>query len=34
MIVLIVVLGLYPGLIFNVTDDAVVQSLSAFASGS
>jgi hypothetical protein len=28
------VLGLYPGLIFNVTDDAVVQSLSAFASGS
>ena len=34
MIVLIVVLGIMPGLIFNVTDAAVVQSLSAFATGS
>ena len=34
MIVLIVVLGFYPGLIFNVTDDAVQASLSAFGAGS
>jgi NADH-quinone oxidoreductase subunit M len=34
MVVLIVVLGILPGLVFNVTDGAVVQSLSAFASGS
>ena len=32
MIVLIVVLGIFPGLIFNITNDAVVQSLSAFGS--
>ena len=31
MIVLIVVLGIYPNLIFKVTDGAVVQSLSAIA---
>ena len=32
MIVLIVVLGIFPGLIFNITNDAVIQSLSAFGS--
>ncbi len=31
MIVLIVVLGFYPDLIFHVTDGAVQQSLSAIA---
>ncbi|MEZ5203411.1 MAG: NADH-quinone oxidoreductase subunit M [Acidimicrobiales bacterium] len=34
MIVLIVVLGVYPALIFNVTDDAVRHSLAAFGVGS
>ncbi len=31
MVVLILALGIYPGLIFNITDGAVVQSLSALA---
>jgi NADH-quinone oxidoreductase subunit M len=34
MVFFIVLLGIVPGLIFNVTDDAVVQSLAAFVSGS
>jgi NADH-quinone oxidoreductase subunit M len=33
MVILIVVLGLYPNLLFKITDGAVVQSLTAFASG-
>jgi NADH-quinone oxidoreductase subunit M len=32
MILLIVVLGVYPNLLFRVTDGAVVQSLSAIAA--
>jgi len=34
MVVLIVVLGVYPGLLFNVADDAVRHSLTAFGFGS
>jgi NADH-quinone oxidoreductase subunit M len=34
MLVLIVVLGIFPGLLFNLTDGAVVNALSAFGSGS
>ncbi|HRW38412.1 MAG TPA: NADH-quinone oxidoreductase subunit M, partial [Aquihabitans sp.] len=34
MVVLIVALGIYPALIFNVTDDAVRASLAAFGVGS
>ena len=34
MVVLIVVLGIFPGLIFKVTNQAVVHSLSAFVPGS
>jgi NADH-quinone oxidoreductase subunit M len=34
MVVLIVVLGILPGLIFNVTDDAVIKTLAAFGTGS
>jgi NADH:ubiquinone oxidoreductase subunit 4 (subunit M) len=34
MVVLIVVLGILPGLIFNVTDDAVIKTLAAFGAGS
>jgi NADH-quinone oxidoreductase subunit M len=34
MLLLIVVLGVYPNLLFSVTDDAVVRQLTAFAGGS
>jgi NADH-quinone oxidoreductase subunit M len=33
MVVFILVLGIYPQLIFGITDDAVVKSLSAFGAG-